>query len=258
MSFLVNIDTAAPTPKMVKSAANAFRKLREIVRAGSGVDFLAKCGDVFRSAHFVSKKSGVADRSWHKTGRAFDYDQTSPAIVVVSEPIGGKQYFRTWIRATGGNCIKRTVQDFRGFNVSAPLFDFTATAEAQGFKRIPAWSNWRRVYTQMEFWHYQYDEGLSWDAAMRMLKANGGGEITDARSTPHAVIGLNDRDQNTKGLVTKIQTALAFAGLLPTKEIDGVYGPKTRNAVAAFQRLKRLAADGLAGPQTQAAMELQK
>ena len=40
----------------------------------------------------------VAYRSNHKTGRAFDYDQTSTAIVIVLEPRNGKTFFRTYLK----------------------------------------------------------------------------------------------------------------------------------------------------------------
>ena len=250
-SFVVPISTAAPMSQMVKPAAKAFEKLREIVRLGCGHDFLAKCADVMRPANFTSQKKGVADRSWHKTGRAFDHDQTADYLVVVSEPHDGKQYFRTYLKCTAAvECTKRTVHDYRGYAVTASLYDFTAAAEGLGFHRIPAWRGWEHAYNLREFWHYQFDEGMSWDAAMRMLKANNGDAITQARSSPAAIIGLNDRDQNAFGIVTKIQTALALAGLLPTSEIDGVFGDKTRNAVQAFQRLHGLEPDGIVGPKT--------
>ena len=58
MSFLVPIDVVAPTPLMVKPAAYAFRRLRSIVLAGCGHDFLAKLGDVFRPADFIETAIG--------------------------------------------------------------------------------------------------------------------------------------------------------------------------------------------------------
>ena len=172
MKVLVPISTKAPTPLMHPAAAAAFEKLREAVRIGSGVDFLARCGDVHRPADFHSSKDGVADRSWHKTGRAFDYDQTSTALVIVSEPRSGKQYFRTYLfckKQDGSQGVKKTVRDYRGGSASGYLFDFTAAAESHGFKRIPAWTGWQKHYNRREFWHYQFDEGLTWEAAMAQL-----------------------------------------------------------------------------------------
>lgn len=54
-------------------------------------------------------------------------------------------------------------------------------------------------------------------------------------------------------MMTKLQSALAFAGFSPGL-IDGRDGPKTRAAIMAFQASRGLTADGIAGPQTMAAL----
>jgi hypothetical protein len=242
-NILVKISAAAPTPMMHRTAAEAFERLRRIVRDGAGFDFLAKLGDALRPANFVSDKDGVANRSWHKTGRAFDYDQTSSQLVLVSEPRAGKQYFRTYLVCTdqtGKLGVKRSLRDIRGGSVNAYVFDFTAAAEKLGFKRIPAWSGWQRNYNRREFWHYQLDEGLTWTAAMAELQ-------TDSKPNGKTY-GLNARGPE----VRRIQQKLFELGLLPAKEIDGVYGAKTFAAVKAFQKVKGLPSDGLVGPITAA------
>lgn len=53
--------------------------------------------------------------------------------------------------------------------------------------------------------------------------------------------------------VRQLQQALAAAGFSPGA-IDGIYGPATERAVRAFQQAKGLAVDGIAGPQTWAAL----
>src|SRR4051794_28880126 len=129
---LVKVETDAPTAVMHRNAAAGFTKLREIVRASTGIDFLARCGDVFRPASFVSGKDGVANRSWHKTGRAFDYDQSHKSLIIVSEIIAGKQYFRTYLLCsdqTGKQGFKRHLRDYRGGSSNAWVFDFTAAAK---------------------------------------------------------------------------------------------------------------------------------
>lgn len=252
MSVLVKVDVLAPMPKMHKAAAVRFGRLRQIVFDGCGFDFLAKCGEIFRPAGFVSRKDGVANRSWHKTGRAFDYDQTCPDLVIVANQIGNKQFFRTHLVCrdqAGKQGVKRSLRDYRGGSVNAYVFDFTGAAEMQGFKRIPAWQGWQTYYNRREFWHYQFDEGLTWAAAMSQLSDSPNDE---QRTT----IGLNDRDQNTGGQVTQIQIALIKAGVFEPAGVDGIFGAKTRNAVAAFQRLKGLVPDGLVGPRTRAALGL--
>jgi N-acetylmuramoyl-L-alanine amidase len=61
---------------------------------------------------------------------------------------------------------------------------------------------------------------------------------------------------NDPEVVKKIQSALDAAGIDPGG-IDGIYGPKTTAAVAAFQRREGLVVDGEVGPQTAKALEIQ-
>lgn len=252
--ILIPVKTKTPNPAMAKmrpEAARRFNKLREQTYIESGVDFLAVCGDVLRPANFKSNKSGVAMRSWHKTGRAFDYDQNSPALVLVSEIRGGRQYFRTYLkcaRQNGSFGTKRKVKDMRGYTVEAYLFDFTAAAEAIGFERIPAWNGWQREYNYREFWHYQFSpDGITWEEAMAEIK---GRKIPNSPQKPvnEKILGLNDRGE----LVRVEQERLAELGFLPKKEVDGVFGAKTRQAVVVFQKKNGLIADGTIGSQTRA------
>lgn len=246
---------------MHRDAAEAFDRLRSQILDLAGFDFLAKCGDIFRPANFKTSKDGVAHQSWHKTGRAFDYDQTSSALVIVSEPKGGKQYFRTYLKCKkqdGTLGKKLTVRDMRGYNVTAWLVDFTAIAESLNFMRIPAWSGWQSKYNRREFWHYQFTpKGLTWDEAMRQIKGAVPGAAATAATAPAAVTptppakkiyGLNDRGD----AVSDIQAKLAAKGFLPLEEVDGIFGAKTKAAVGAFQRSQKLSADGLVGPNTRA------
>lgn len=239
---LVRVNVKAPTPLMHYAAARRFDRLREEIKAKSGIDFLAKCGDIFRPANFTSSKDGVANRSWHKTGRTFDYDQESKYLVIVSEPRGGKQFFRTYLicaQQDGSLGEKKTLRDMRGFTKTSYVFDFTQSAEAVGFQRIPAWNGWQRSYNRREFWHYQFDAGLTWDAAMLQLKGK-------TRPPDKRVFGLNDRGEE----VLRIQRRLSELGLLPQKEVDGIFGAKTKLAVQRFQKANGLDADGIVGPKT--------
>lgn len=240
--ILVKLENVkAPQAKMHKDAAAKYNELREIVKTGAGFDFLAVCGDIFRDAGFVSTKDGVANRSWHKTGRAFDYDQDCKNLVIVSEVINGKQFFRTYLKTNNPNLGEhRKVKDYRGFYVSENLFDFTAEAFCFGFERIPAWNGWERNYNRREFWHYQFvPKGLSWDAAMLQLRGK-------SREQSQTVLGLNDRGEAVK----ELQRQLNRKGLLPAKEIDGVFGIKTLAAVKEFQKRSGLIADGIFGEKT--------
>lgn len=244
MSVLVPVNTKAPTPMMHRDVAPLFDELRRRVRFSSGVDFLAVCGDVLRPAGFVSSKDGVANRSWHKTGRAFDYDQSNKALIIVSEPKSGRQYFRTFLlcaRQDGSQGQKRVLRHYNGGQTNAFVFDFTAAAEEMGFTRIPAWKGWQKSWNRREFWHYEKRDRLTWDAAMLQLR-------NKTRSAADRVIGLSDRGED----VAVIQRALSTIGLLPPAEIDGIFGAQTKAAVAEFQRQKGLDSDGLVGPKTRA------
>ncbi len=248
MSILKKINTSAGMPYMHESIAPLFDQLRAIVHKGSGVDFLAKCADVSRAADFVSSKDGVANRSWHKTGRAFDYDQTNKAVIYVSQPKKGKQYFRTYLmcaKQDGTQGRKVSVRDFRGGSANAYLFDFTEAAEALGFSRIPAWNGWQKSYNRREFWHYEKRDGLTWDEAMLQLRGK-------VRPPAQKVLGLSDRGAD----VLAVQRAFHGLGILPKAEIDGIFGAKTKAAVVEFQRRNRISVDGLVGPMTRQKMGL--
>lgn len=56
-------------------------------------------------------------------------------------------------------------------------------------------------------------------------------------------------------VVTKIQMALSAAGISPGV-VDGVFGPNTAAAVAAFQNVEGLVVDGQVGPETARALDV--
>jgi hypothetical protein len=53
-----------------------------------------------------------------------------------------------------------------------------------------------------------------------------------------------------------LQTALNVIGANPPLEVDGEYGPNTKDAVLQFQKTHGLVADGWAGDLTHAALQL--
>jgi peptidoglycan hydrolase-like protein with peptidoglycan-binding domain len=57
--------------------------------------------------------------------------------------------------------------------------------------------------------------------------------------------------------VKELQRALLRKGINPGP-IDGVFGPKTEDAVKRFQERNGLDADGIAGPKTMAAFEAER
>jgi len=57
--------------------------------------------------------------------------------------------------------------------------------------------------------------------------------------------------------VRKLQRKLKKLGFNPGP-IDGIFGKKTRAALIRFQKSRRLIADGIAGPQTLAVLNLKQ
>ena len=159
----------------IGAPADSFRALRAKVIAAAGFDFLARCADMFRSRTFKSNKPGVAKRSRHQCGDAFDYDIPSSSVVAVREDIGGHTYFRSYLKTStqdGSLGTMRTLTDYNGHKVKAYVVDFTELAGSIGWHRIPAHAGWKTKgpnFGKMEYWHYQNTEGKSWEEAMAIL-----------------------------------------------------------------------------------------
>jgi hypothetical protein len=155
--------------------ATSFRALRTAVIATAGFDFLAVCSDMFRAKKFKSDKPGVALRSRHQCGDAFDYNIPSTRVIVVREDLSGHTWFRSYLKAAvqDGTLGKlRTLTDYQGVKRKAYFVDFTEVAGAHGWHRIPAHAGWAvkgKNFNKMEYWHYQNTEGKSWDEAMAIL-----------------------------------------------------------------------------------------
>jgi hypothetical protein len=60
-----------------------------------------------------------------------------------------------------------------------------------------------------------------------------------------------------QGSAADLQWRLNRLGASPPLAVDGVCGPRTRDAIAAFQRGRRLVADGRMGPKTWAALDVE-
>ena len=124
---------------------------------------------MMRPRNARSTKIGVAFKSRHKSGEAFDYNQEDYRVLLVREYKAGQLYWRTYLLCEvqdGSQGIKAELStDNFGF-VSAYVFDFTAAAETLGWERIPAQPGWIYEPSNKEFWHYQLREDLSYDQAM--------------------------------------------------------------------------------------------
>jgi len=97
----------------------------------------------------------------------------------------------------------------------------------------------RRDKVQGRLWHfYAQVPGISYEA-------------TNARVKPEPIpfLLILTQPRTSSPLVRQVQRALNRKGVNAGK-VDGVYGPLTVAAVAAFQQMNRLVADGVVGPRT--------
>ena len=159
---LCDLDVEAPMPLLrCGTPTRSFLALRELVIEAAGFDFLSKCGDLMRPKNARSDKSGVAFRSRHKAGEAFDYNQEDLRILLVREQNQGQTFWRTYLRCEGQDrsmCVKTELATDNAGLVSAPVFDFTAAAERLGWYRIAAQRGWGAEPSNKEFWHYEREE----------------------------------------------------------------------------------------------------
>ncbi len=71
------------------------------------------------------------------------------------------------------------------------------------------------------------------------IPIDGSDWTAEARAATHTPISVRD-----------VQKRLAELKFLPASEVDGKLGPRTKDAITAFQQWNGLIADGIAGPQT--------
>jgi hypothetical protein len=143
--------------------APAFLALREEVFLATGSDFLDTCGDIFREKGFVKNHAGSVTRSPHKLGVAFDYNQGAVNLLLLRELDSGKVWWRTYLicqkqNGSQGTLVKSLKTENAGMVKNKYLLDFTETAQKHGFGRIHAKTNWQKIWTRREFWHYEHKE----------------------------------------------------------------------------------------------------
>lgn len=71
----------------------------DTVQELTGQDLGSGFGDTTRPLGSLTSKDGADNFSWHKSGRAVDFDQRLP-WVIVEDPSGGDMYFRLFFKAT--------------------------------------------------------------------------------------------------------------------------------------------------------------
>ncbi len=189
---LPNVNHGDNVEQLSDKVNDSYNALRKAVEEQTGWDYLAILGDSWRPMNHVPRP-GQGRISWHVCGRAIDINQgylSSKQIELVREDIGGVTYWRVYIKAANqdgslgeplrvapwdlaarakgglataqGGELKETVPS--GYYV-----DFTTIAADYGWERRNALSNWRDSYYDVEWWHFQKTEGLSWYECMLEL-----------------------------------------------------------------------------------------
>lgn len=187
-------DIEALQPRLAATVADSFQGLRQQTLNASGHDFLGVLNDAWRGLDHPY----AGCLSWHKTGRAFDVrDWYAPenirSLFIQREDLNGYTYFRIYLRTekqdgsqgvplhgsvweTTGRLGDPYLLQAGGQALPPPsgyFIDFTDLAEREGWTRIPALTpphgDWRRNYLDLEFWHYERRDGLSWYEAMLQI-----------------------------------------------------------------------------------------
>ena len=195
-----------PDALLSQRVADSFLKLRQAVRASTGLDFLGSQLSLWWAIQGTNRHlpdPGQSLRNWHYAGRAFDFernlvysssDQPSPVEIVREDNADGQTYWRVYIRVaeslqTGalGEPLKAlpwdlasrsSAQDPQAYQDGGRLkptvpsgyyVDFTALAADYGWTRLPADRQWRALATGLRYWEFDQRDNLSWDQAMQQL-----------------------------------------------------------------------------------------
>jgi hypothetical protein len=197
------------------------------VKKFTGVDIGTGFGDTTRNLGQGTKKVGADNFSWHKSGRAVDFDQ-GLKWVIAKDPNGNDMFFRLYLQANEAGAASAYAKTFTekekgnlhynamGSNATKkPVVDVTAILEKNGFSRIPAHKGWEKSYNKREWWHYVKDDGLTWYQALRQIyteeqivtamkklvvdRHNSGGRLAREGFIPSALKAIWDNTAVTKG-----------------------------------------------------------
>ena len=185
---LPNVNGSHQAEKLSDRVNDSYNALRERIQMETGWDYLSILGDSWRPMNHTPRP-GQGRISWHVCGRAVDINQgflRTGDIELIREDVGGVTYWRVFIRARTqdgslGEPLRIAPWDLnaraRGGLPTAQggelkaipsgyYVDFTTIALDYGWERRNALSNWRSSYFDIEWWHFQKTEGLSWYECM--------------------------------------------------------------------------------------------
>ncbi|MEA3308763.1 MAG: DPP IV N-terminal domain-containing protein [Chloroflexota bacterium] len=186
---LPNVNGGDGVEKLSDKVNDSFNALHQRITAETGWDYLDILGDSSRPMIYTPRP-GQGRISWHVCGRAVDINQgflRNGRIEMVREDISGVTYWRLFIKAEQqdgslGEPLRRLPWDLsaraeggaattQGGKLKAQppagyYVDFTTLAADYGWERRNALSNWRNSWFDIEWWHFQKTEGLSWYECM--------------------------------------------------------------------------------------------
>ncbi len=189
---LPNVNGSNTRERLSDRVNDSFNAMRQRVLQLTGWDYLSILGDTTRPMNHTPRP-GQGRISWHVCGRAIDINQgflRNGNIELVREDIGGVTYWRVYIRAQdqsghAGEPLRVAPWDLnarargglaaaQGGELKASIpegyfVDFTTIAADYGWERRNALSNWRSSYYDIEWWHFQKTEGMSWYDCMLEL-----------------------------------------------------------------------------------------
>jgi TolB protein len=190
---LVTLPDLAQTFLLSDAVDDSFTALRKRVVQESGYDYLAKLASTWRPMNHVPRP-GQSRRTWHCAGRAFDIWPeyiTNPQynIEVVREDIGYTVYWRVYMRAAVqdgslGEPLREAPWDLNARSLGGEAseeggqpkkipagyyIDFTTLAADYGWSRVQAIYRWRWYFPDIEYWHFQKMDGLTWWEAMEQI-----------------------------------------------------------------------------------------
>lgn len=182
---LPNVNGGDGREKLSDAVNDSYNALRRAIETASGWDYLSILGDSWRPMNHTPRP-GQGRISWHVCGRAVDINQNflrSDRIELVREDIGGVTYWRVYIRAreqdgslgeplralpwslsarNQGGLAAMQGGELKAEPPEGYYVDFTTLAADYGWERRNALSNWRNSWFDIEWWHFQKTEGMSW------------------------------------------------------------------------------------------------
>ena len=192
--YLSDINGADDEARLSDRVDDSFDALRQRVLEDTGRDYLAILGSTWRSMNHTPRP-GQSRMSWHVCGRAIDidqdyYDRDDRLIHLTREDAGNETYWRVFILAAEqdgsmGEPLRMAPWDLRVREEegtaaaqggrwleevpSGYYVDFTTLAADYGWERVAALYRWRYYWPDIEWWHFQRSDDLTWWQCMLEL-----------------------------------------------------------------------------------------